>query len=99
MYRAQGVNIDSHWGAKWNKGINIPLVFLSVTPPTSNHCDRLQLVHWSPQENINVHKSCKKNQHVPLIMCCAHSHSNDKFIDFLHMRIIKLCIEKIEGKS
>ena len=34
-----------------------------------------------------MHKS-SKNQHVPLIMCCANS--NDKIIDFLYTKIKKI---------
>ena len=40
-----------------------------------------------PQENVNVHKSCK-NQYDHLVMCCVHS--NDQIIDFLYTKIMKI---------
>ena len=41
----------------------------------------------STEINNLAHKS-SKNQHVPLIMCCVNS--NDKIIDFLYTKIMKI---------
>ena len=78
-------NVKNATSKNPNTSRDIPLVFLSDPPPSLLRTT--VVVHnWSPQENINVYKSCK-NQHVPLIirMCCAHS--NDKTIDYLHPKI------------
>ena len=35
-----------------------------------------------PQEKVNVHKSCCRNQHDHLIMCCVHSNDKKSCIEY-----------------
>ena len=64
---------------------SIPLIFYICTPLLLR--TTMFAHNRFPQENVNVHKSCK-NQHDHLIMCCVHP--NDQIIDFLYTKIMKI---------